>query len=324
MQIFRDGELLERFESPVTTAYAERLARRFFPKTESLGVWSEIVSLYKALLVLAPVMQRQRHIFKIDMHRGHVLTMIGRVANKRGRKFHISYRKESRVLDEGRLRRNLESLSVMDTIFIETVLIDLFRTNYAQECARGRLANVLFDWIMFFGKGDGSHIRIGNSFLRLEQEAHDGSVDIREEDALVWDYRIRYLTVDDIGHINILLSEDCMKSFRDQIKAILRANASPAYKIILIENAIRGFVDAARFARAALLQILEMKRWLQQKLRRLSGTEKNARILPEKLLKLFQERLARSYYSNKPNFFWDPNRVPEDIFMNFFSPYREW
>jgi hypothetical protein len=176
---------------------------------------------------------------------------------------------------------------------------------------------------MFFGTGEGNYIRIGNNFLRLEKEAHDGSVDIREQDALVWDYRIRYRTVADIGHVNILLSEECMKSFREQIKSILRANASPAYKVILTEKIIRGFVDSARYARAALLQILEMKRWLQQKLRRLSGTEKNARMLPEKLLKLYQERLARSFYSNKPNFFWNPTRVPEEIFLNFFSPYRE-
>jgi len=323
IQEFQDGELLGRFNSITVTNFAERLVQKYFPKTERLAMRKDILDLYRSLLVLAPVIQRERRAFRLDWHRGHLLTRIRQRANRRGKYFWIGCSEEPRVVDEERMMRNLSALGIRDTVFCDNVLKDMFRSNYGLDVARGRIANVLFDGVMFHGVGEGNCLRVGNRFYRIEREEFQGAVDIRQDYASIWDYRVRFEEVAGGGRITILLAEERVKSFRDRVKSILRSSAAPGFKILLLERAVRDFVEDARYAKSALIQMLDLSRWLKQKVRTLSGTERDARRLPGLLLELYRERSGDRFYVNRPNFFWDPNRVPLEVYMTFFSPYRE-
>lgn len=323
---FPDGELLEKFQSASVRTYADRLATKYFPRCKSEGwaVFDDVRQLYGLYLVLAPVLQREREAFRCDWHRGHLLTWVRRQANSRVAHWWLGISDLPRSIDEDRLRRNLDVLGIHDHRFYDDVVRDLFLAHYgAGDIARSRLAAQIFDGIIF-SVDRPAGLRLGNKFVRLEREQFPGAVDIRDGYAQLWDYQVRHVRVGRTGKIDILISNDRIETFRAAVHATLRARTTPAYRIILLERVIRDFVEHAKYAKSALPQILDLTRWIRQKIKRLSGAESRARALPEMLHSLFETKSCDRSFSNKPNFFWDPSRVPEHVYVTFFNPHREW
>ncbi len=327
IRTFRDGELLEKFNLPSVRRLAERIEDKFFHKAISgnLAVRDDQIKMLMLLIVLAPILQRERNAYRIDWHRGHLLNWIRRHANRRIRRFWIHVSEIPRIDDVDVLRMNLLEMGIGDKRLIEDVIIDLFRAHYGLDVARGRLANVLFDGVMFYRHDRGGYsLRVGNRFIRLEKEPFEGAMDLRADYATIWDYRLHHVVVPSGGKFNILVSPDRIQRFRDEIKSALRASTTPAYRVCLLDRVIREFIDDAKFAKSAFFQIAELSRWLRQKTRSLAGTDRRARELPALLMNRWKEKAVDRFYVNKPNFFWDSRRVPEEVYINFFSPYRVW
>jgi len=325
LQTFLPGELWDDYRRACVREYAERLAAKFFPvaKKEGLDVYADIVRLYRAALVLAPITQRIPKNYGWDWTPGTLLSWVRRNANRRVGRFNFCAWTEARDTDPDRLRTALIRAGIRDTSFLAEA-VDLFRENYDLQAARGRLANMIFDPFIFSPRPpDGNIIRIGNNFCRLEAAKFAGSTNVTEKACDILSYEIKFSLHGDRGLLDIRLSQASIKNFRDEVSKILGSGVSPARKVAAVDQVVRDFIDKAKYAKSAYPQIIELQRWLRQKLGRLASSAPAAHLVPRRLWTLWQEKnMGDKTFHRKRNFFWNTNEVPEEIYKNFFSPYR--
>ncbi len=321
-QQFNTADLSKYLEREAFLIVAERLAHTYFHKSVGLALHDNVVDLYQALLVMAPILQRLPISFKFDWHRGHLLGFVRTNACTRKGRFHAASREVERQYQPDKLAASLEALGIHDADFV-AVLQDLYRRHCGGTTLQHRLANQLFDPVLLHGDRQGFELRYGNKFLRLEKQPFEDSVDLRHQPLDVLDFSIKSEKHHGGRHLEIDISESYLSEFRLSIKRILESKASPEYKLSAAETKIHDFVERTRSARSALQQVKELKIWLANKLRGLSGTVPEARLLPHRMLILWSQRVDGDLYLKQPNFFLDPKDTDEKTYLKFFSPYRE-
>lgn len=329
LQEFKRGELWDIYNSSNIQIYADHLAHKYFHKSSNLEIYQDLRRIYKAYLVLAPVLQRQKYAFKIDWHRGHLLSWARRSVNGRVKRFFYINEEMERELKVDIFNHNLLSMGIKDVPFLEE-LLDLYRCYYNSSGVKGQLVNCIFDGVMFLHKGDGYRIRVGNRFYRLEKKPeHSGRwIDLRDSFARIWDYEIKYRAPkqNSSGKLDIRVSQNVIREFRNNIKIILDSNSTPEHKIAICYKRIESFVESAKYAKSALLQLLDLRQWLRQKTSKLAGTERKVKLLPDMIVNLWTRNNSKDkVFLNTPNFFWssDISRPEKIVYDIFFSPYRE-
>lgn len=319
---FGPGDLCQYLERPAFEVMANRLAEKYFHRSANLALYRGVQGLYVPYLVVAPLLQRLTYSAKLDWHAGHILSWFRRYCAGRPARVHVAVKEVPRLFAPEKLLASLEALGVRDTDF-SALLADHCRRGYGEPTARGRLLNTLFDPLLLLHEREGFALRVGNRFFRAEKEAFSGSVDLRKGYLSVGNYRLRVTAHGSGQHLEIAIADARRKSFRDAVKGILRGNSEPGTKYRLIGNEIRDFVEKTRFARSAGDEVVELKQWLQTKLRSLSGTDRRFKELPDYLVKSWFDRGEHRLFLPRPNFFLDPQSIPEEVYLTFFSPYRE-
>lgn len=321
-QQFNTGDLSKYLERDAFLTVAERLAHTYFHKSTGLTLHNNVVELYQALLVTAPILQRLPLSFKIGWHRGHLLGFIRTHVNGKAGRFYAAIREVERKYQPDRLAASLETIGIHDADFV-AVLQDLYRRHCGGTTLQHRLANQLFDPVLLHGDRQGFELRYGNKFLRLEKQPFEGSVDLRHQSLEVLDYSINSVQHNGGYHLSIDISESYLTAFRMSVKKILESRTSPEFKLAAVDTKIHDFVERTRSARSALQQVKELKIWLANKLRGLAGNAPEARLLPHRMLILWSQRVDGDLYLKRPNFFLDPKDTDEKTYLKFFSPYRE-
>jgi len=319
---FGNGDLFKYLERDSFQTMANKLADHYFHRSTALAIHAQVKELYLTLLILAPILQRLPLSSKFDWHRGHVLGHFRRNASGKIGRYHVSIREVIRAYQPDLLAANLEAIGIHDAGMV-AVLQDLYRRHAGGSVLKDLLAHQLFDPILMASQKQGFELRFGNRLLRMEKSAFESSVDLRNQDFTVLDFCIRSLEHRGGRHLEITISEKCFSEFRQRIKAVIASSASPEYKLTIIENRLRDFVERTRHARSALPQVQELKIWLANKLRGLAGTSKEATVLPNLLVNLWLQRVDSSLYLKSPTFFLDPTTIEEKTYLSFFSPYRE-
>lgn len=319
---FRTGSLNHYRKSASFRLMAGRLAAKYFSLSRELALYQEIIELYTALLIMAPILQRIPLSMRFDWHTGHVLSLFRADCSRRRNRIFYACREIPCEYAPETLSANLEQLGIHDAIMVKW-LHKLYDRHIGGRGLQHTLANQLFDPIMLLHEMTGRELRIGNRLHRLENAEFHGCVDIRRNPAVVFDYLMR--CVDDAKgrHIDIKLSDAAISRFKRRITNILAQSNSPALKEKLITNAIDDFSMRSRWARSALEQILEIKSWLGGKLTALSATRADVRRLPDILVNTFLMKVDTELYLKAPNFFLDRNSVIEKTYLNIFTPYRE-
>jgi len=319
---FGAGDLSKYLDRDSFQIMATRLAEHFFHRSTGLAIHAQIVELYHALLILAPILQRLPLSCKFDWHRGHVLGFCRRNASGQAGRFHVSIREVERAYLPELLAANLELTGIHDADMV-AVLQDYYRRHCGGTALKDLLAHQIFDPIMMASMKDGFELRHGSQLLRMERTPFEGSVDLRSQSVTVLDFCIRSVEHRGGRHLEITISEECLADFREHINRVVAASASPEYKLTTIENRLRDFAERTRPARSALPQIMELRIWLANKLRGLAGTSQVAKVLPNFLVNQWLLRVDPRLYLKSPTFFLDPSAIDEKTFMTFFSPYRE-
>lgn len=316
------GDLSKYLDRDAFHVMVDRLANHFFYRSTDLAIHAQVVELYHALLILAPVIQRLPLSSKFDWHRGHVLGFIRRNASGRIGRFHVAIREVERRYQPDLLAANLEQIGIHDANMVE-MLLDLYRRHAGGTALKDLLAHQLFDPIMMVSQKQGFELQHGNRFLRMERTSFEGSVDLRTRSVTLLDFSIRSVSHRGGRHLEIGISEECLSGFRQKISDVISSAASPEFKLTHIERHLRDFVERTRSARSALPQILELRTWLANKLRGLAGTSKVAMVLPNLLVNQWLQRNDSRLYLKSPTFFLDPSTIDEKTYVTFFSPYRE-
>lgn len=319
---FDDGDLSKYLDRDSFQIMADRMANHYFHRSQGLAISGLTKDLYLAHLIMAPILQGIPLSTKYDWHRGHIIGFIRINANGKVRRFHYGFRTVERDYQPEMLAANIDLLGIHDAGFVQ-VLLDLYRRHAGGTTLKDSLAHQLFDPILMSTLKQGFELRHANSFIRLEKTPFPGSVDLRQASANVLDYQIRSVRHSGGYHLEIGIADRCVTTFRNAVKGILVSTSSPGFKIKTIETRIRDLVERVRPARSALPQILELKQWLTTKLRGLSGTAPEAKILPNLMINLWLQRSDSRLHLKVPNFFFNQASHDEKTFMTFFSPYRE-
>lgn len=319
---FHNGDLIKYQDRDSFQVMADRLLDKYFSKSRDLQISAQIKDIYLCLLIMSPVLQRLPLSHKFDWHRGHLMGFVRLNASRKIGRFHASVREVERRYLPDTLAANLENLGIHDAGMV-AVLMDLYRRHCGGTALKDQLANLLFDPIMLSSEKHGYELRYGNRLYRFEKYSHEGSIDLRRASMKLLDFEIKSTEHKGGRHLEIYIAEPCIASFRQQVNSILQCAAPPSYKVQLIAMKIRDFVERIRSARSAKLQILDLKRWLANRLRSLAATDKEAKQLPELLVNLWLQRCDHRLYLKAHNFFMDPFSIDEKTYLNFYSPYRE-
>lgn len=319
---FNKGDLSKLLERETFQIMAHRLATQFFHKSADCALFDMAQELYLGLLIMAPLLQRLPSSTKCDWHRGHLLGWIRRNASGTVKRYYFGIRTIERTYDPTRLRANLESMGCHDTSMIE-FLLELYRQHYGGNTLRSRLAHQLFDPIMLFDQKQGFELRHGNCLIRLEKAPFVGCVDLRQESATLLDYRIQLEPHRGGQHLLISIDDGLLADFRNSVKALMHAGMSPERKLELVDARINDLTERVRQARSAKPQILKLKRWLRDTLRRLAGTKAEANLLPDIFMNRWLQRADHRLYLSGTSFYFTPHKIDEKTFRSFFSPYRE-
>lgn len=319
---FGDGDLCRYLERDSFRVMATRLTDHFFHRSVGLALYEQVCAIYLCLLVMASILQRLPLSAKFDWHRGHMVSFFRMNAGGRIKRYHVATRTVERSYRPDELRANLGLLGIHDAGMV-AVLLDLYRRHAGGLTLKDQLAHQLFDPILMMTSKEGFELRHGNRFHRIEKSPFAGSVDLRREPATVLDYRIMSHEHSGGRHLEIMIADHVLGAFRQNVKGILGSSAPPARKVMLVDGRVRDFVESARWARSAKGQVDELRRWLGDKLRPLSGTMPEVRHVANLLPTLWCQRAEHRLFFKAPNFFLDPKIVDEKTYRTFFSPYRE-
>lgn len=319
---FEDGDLAKYMERTAFHDMAAKLADHYFHRSRGLAIYNQVQDIFIAHLIVAPIIQRLPLSYKYDWHRGHLLSWFRCKANGRVRQFHFGSRCIERSYLPDSAQHALDQVGIHDAVFVES-LLDLYRRHAGGVTLKDKLANQLFDPALLAVLKNGNELRFGNRLFRLERNPFEGSIDLRYCWAKVLEFSIHSEEHNGGRHLKIILSDGMTAGFREQIKRILDLSSAPDYKLNLIMDRIRDFLELARWARSAEPQIKELRRWLNDKVRTLSGTLPEARNLGNLMLNLWYQRAEHRLFVKSPSFFFDPKEIDEKTFLVFFSPYRE-
>lgn len=355
---FYDKELLEAVNSASCRAFAARATEHYFHKSRFAAIYGDMMLMFQCLTVMAPILQRQLNSMGFDWHAGTILTWFRVNTAHSVRKYFYGCDEHPRVPDPLLLRSNLHHLGIYDQKFCE-LLEMIYRAYYGRRTVSGKLANVLFDPIMFCKLGDIKTLRVGNRIFRLEKKPFPGSIDLRSAQAVVFGYRIQRIEWEERvplakgelpktrkkdavktkmvtrGMLEITIAEEHFSTFKNHVKTVLHSGLSLKYKIVILDRHVGAFVMSIRHARNSFEQIVELKRWLHHRLEPLRiEADKKARVKPDPLydvLHRLSDIMVNKYlmlsnyqrYFRRPNFFYDPLEHDELTLLRFFSPYRE-
>lgn len=320
-----DGELFKPMNSTSFHILAQRMTEHFFHNSRKLAIFDDMVLMNKALLVLAPIMQSLPNSMHFDMHQGHVLTWVKVGTNRRtGQKYFFQKVPLATDLDHLHLVENLHLLKVHDERFI-SVLLDLFRNYYGRRTVTGKLAGTLFDPVMFCRCTEEDSIRVGNVIYRLKKRPFDGCVDLREASGTVLSYSVTKHEGLEQGYLEIRIDQAPVKTFKKRVSRIMASEAlPPGFKMLLIERQMNRFIGKARYARSGFEQVVELSRWLRDKITPLKPEVEEAGYFHKIFVNRFMIGLdIKRYPYKRPNFFYDPHHHDILTFIRFFSPFRE-
>jgi hypothetical protein len=315
---FQTEELSKYLNKDYVKIYAKYLTDFYFYKTKNIEIYNLVLDLYKLFLVIAPILQKLKNNFKLDWNRAIFLSWLRSNLNKKVNKKYVKVEKKERRIDPDRLVRNFFELGIEDSLLIEFAM-DCFKKNYNLQTARGRLANCIFDPIMFLGEGG---FRRANEIIRLEKKKFDGCIDIDKGDVIIWDYKIRRVTNNNKTTLKIEINPENIKYFKERVKQILRSKQAINRKIFLLEAEVESFTNKHRYTKDAWDQFLDLKHWLFRKTKKLSAADKSVKIAVN-ALKKYESKKCDKMFFRKPNFFWNTQDVEEKIYKYYFSPYRE-
>ena len=321
---FYEGSFLyDNLNTKSVQEYAEHLAHFYFHKSKNLEIWKNVIELYKAFLIIAPVLQKIKYSYKLDWTRGHFLSQLRMNLSKKVNRKYVRVTKKERILDVAHLRNKLLRLGIKDINFMRN-LIELYRTNYGNdEIQRGKLACGIFDPVIFYGESDGFEIRRANEFIKMEKAKFPGAIDIDKEEITVWDYRIKRRTEKGKTTLDIKISQDYIRQKKEELKRIIKSKNTPQRKILLIYYKIQEIIETHKYTKDAFDDLLDLQYWLKNRVSGLAATDKRA-IEVVKFVKDWDKKLTTKMLFKKPNFFWNPNEVEEKTYRYFFSPYREY
>jgi hypothetical protein len=356
---FMEKELVEVMNGTPCVTMAHRAAEKYFYLSRTSAVYGDMVIMFQALFTVAPVLQRLKGSMGFDWHHGHVLTWFRTNTAMNIGRWYFGCQELSRVPDPVVLRENLHHLRIYDGKFADTLEM-LMRCYYGRNSVTGKLAACLFDPIMFCRLGDHHTLRVGNKLYRLERQGFPGCVDLRTESAIVLGYSLRrkdwlerfplseklnaqkgkakrrqQVRVIRRGMLEIAISGELIDAFKAKAVAIINCSASIEYRIHELDSLMVSFLASVRYARTGFDQVLHLSRWLANNMKPLHAAvdrrkKFNRRKPPVQvppfhkiLLSRFQSNLDTRRYYPRPNFFYDPQEHPEELFLQFFSPYRE-
>jgi hypothetical protein len=317
-----DGDLAMFLDRESFDTMAKRLAEYYFHKSANLAIYGQVEELFKIALIMAPILQRIPCSSKYDWHRGHLLSWFRINISCRRKRFHLSILDNNRIYKPEQFGTRLEALGIRDALMVE-VLRDIYRRHAGGTALKDTLAHQIFDPLLFTNDNNANLLRHGAHVYQLDKVRSANSVDLRAKSAVVLDYRIKAVQMNERYHLDIKISDACLKEFQADIKYILKLTSSPTEKVERIENKIRNLVERTRSARSALPQIERLKQWLSAKVKPLSANTAEAAVLPCLLVNMWLKRVDSRLYVKSLNMFFDPTKYDEETFMTFFSPYRE-
>lgn len=318
---FGNGDLSKYLDRPAFNNMAEKLTVNYFHKSSVL-VQALVIQIYLVMLVLAPVLQRQRMSCKFDWHTGCVLSFVRRSTGSKEGRTHAAVREVDRSYQPDKMADNLEAIGIRDNDMVAVVL-DLYRRHAGGTTLKDRLAHQLFDPLILLTERQGFELRYGNQFLRLERSPFEGSTDLRNEPLDFLGYSLRSVKHRGGQHLEIRIADSCIAAFHAHVKRISAAAADSGYKVAAITNRIEDFVQHTKFARTGLQQIKEQKLWLANQSQNLSRENPDAKLLPELLINRWLQNIDAHLYVKQPSFFWDAHCIDESTYIKLFSPYRE-
>jgi hypothetical protein len=322
-QHFEEGELCNYRDRTSFQSVANIAAAKYFHQATNGEVYPAIRDLYTDFQVVAPILQRLPHSFKLDWSTGHVLTWVRTGCNDHVKRYFFSSLTMPRTFDADLLRNNLALLGVHDTSYID-ILADQYKRHYGGSSLRSHLAHRLFDPVILMNHGEGYRLRVANTIFRLEKQPFPGCLDLRERQAKVLGaFRIRHVKKKGGSFLEILLTHDAVVRFKETVCSIIDSSASPRHKVYVINDRISDVLEAFKYARSAWPQVKDLQNWLVLKMRPLYSTLKDVKRRERGFKDEYIHRRQDSLSLPTPNFFWNPRIVDLSTYLKFMSPYKE-
>lgn len=323
IQNFKTGSFNRLIADVPFTNLAHGFADKYFHRSADGVLIDHVTRVYRALLIMAPIIQREPLSVRFDWQAGHLLSHFRVYTKEAIGRFHFSVRLVHRVYDPDRLVRNLHDLGVHDQLLIDELLQLYDRFNMSSQLLQHRLATLLFDPLLLHGRKEGFELRHGRVLYRLEKYRFPGSVDLRNEAVQVLQYSIR--SEQRVGggrRLVILLNDEYLTSIKARYKGVLNSAIKPASKVRMLYRVSYDFLMVALWAKNAGPQILELSLWLAKKLSSLAGTFVPAHEVAKRLYGCWVKKRNGRLLLKAPNFFLAPERIDQDAYMQFFSPFR--
>lgn len=332
---YKDGYMFEQLHKSAVDKFARKLRRYYFSRSREMEISRDILDLYRIYLILSPIIQRLPGSMRISEHRGHALTWVRSNVNSKVQRFWYDYWAEEREADYDRLRTNLIRAGVTDRPFLDH-LEDPFFTSYIRPTWQGDLARLIFDPFMFLHRKHYGEkcLRIGNVIHRLEKKRFPGAIDLREKRGEFWDYEVQYNRVRKEaagetrmgGVVDIWVSQRREAKFKTEISQILDTRITAHGKIAKMTAAVAGYVEDIKYAKSAFDQVVTLRRWLNDKTKKLKATEERAGGVGKILTNMWTEKqtFSRTWRAER-NFFYtaDVKRPPVTVYLQYFNPKRE-
>jgi hypothetical protein len=324
IQHFRDGRLSRYLEALSFNNMAYGIAEKYFYNSRDKAIYDHAARVIRALLIIAPVVQRQPLTVRFDWQPGHVLSHFRFYTKGNIRRFHFGVRCVERSYAPTLLIANLESMGIHDSMFVDE-LVELYDRYDARinRTLQHKLADLVFDPVLMHGLQTGFELRQGNVFYRLGKQPFEGSSDLRYTWGTVMQYSIRTRENKQGGrYMEIRLTDKYLEDVRVRFKDALAGDNSPPAKVRFLYRIVFDVVQVARWAGSADHQISELSQWLTKQVSSLAGTMPAAYGVPKRLFSLWTEQRDNRLLFKVPNFFLYPDKVERDVYMNFFNPFR--
>lgn len=319
---YDNGDLAKYLERESFEMVAQKITDKYFFQFKDLTVYKHIVSLYVALLIMSPIIQRIPESAGFNWHSGHFLSLLRRDCSNRIRKYHFAAHKLPVTYQPRLLRDGLDKLGIYDTDFIAAIM-ELYRMNCRGIALRHELARQIFDPVIGVAVRVGYEFRYGGWLYRFEKHRFPQSVDLRSTWVTVHNYQIRSFEKNNHSLLKIMLSTDFMAAFKHKVNATMECRSKPDLKVQQLETHIRSFVEEAKWARSAMPQILVLRNWMASRIRPLTENFQSALVLPDRMVTEWLHRVSSQLYFRKPTFFLDRTEIEYDNYLALFSPYRE-
>jgi hypothetical protein len=320
---FSGRELYQTIERPSVVFLAEKAVDKYFHQADGLTMKQDMQLMFKALLVMLPILSRIPGSLHPDQHCGHVLSWLRVYAGGNANRRFVSCREVPRVHNPALLKKRLEQLGIHDQRFIK-VLVALFRAYYWRETVAGKLARVLFDPIMIEEAPAERHsLRIGNRVYTLHKEGCKKAIDMNKSPLILFDYLIRYDDSPEQRKVVITLSPEAVAKFKEDVRWIVGWNCSAKRRAAMLERCIDGFSNRAKWAKDGKTEVEALRSWLWRTLQPLETEGADVKHLPNVLMNLFLQKRVTELTRAKRNVFYTLHEVELRVFLNFLSPYRE-